>query len=108
VPLDPSTAWLAKNSPGRKEKHPGKTSLLGRCVGLCHRGGKQPTTHSEREFETQKPGFSLRERQQTPSRLGKASSAQFCQHRMVSSVWTGRKMQINRCKTPLLSEKKKL
>lgn len=47
VPLDPSTAQPAKNSPGRKEKHLGKTSLLGSCVGPCHRGGKQKATLSE-------------------------------------------------------------
>lgn len=68
VPLDPSTAQPAKNSPGRKEKHPGKTSLLGSCVGPCHRGGKQKATLSESGVFGQKnPGFSLQERQQSPS-----------------------------------------
>lgn len=55
VPLDPTTAQPAKNSPRRKEKHLGKTSLPGRCVGPCHRGGKQRATHSESEVFGQNP-----------------------------------------------------
>lgn len=55
VPLDPSTAQPAKNSPGRKEKHLGKTSLLGSCAGQCHRDGKQKATHSESEVFVQNP-----------------------------------------------------